>query len=109
MVPCPTCGAPTRPGSVWYGESLPPGVLDQVRRFDPDGCLLIGSSCLVQPVSSIPAELATLHPVVEVNVEETHFSPLMTCSLRGTAKDLLPGLVDLLTSHTVRDQQGRSG
>lgn len=108
MVPCPQCGGPTRPGSVWYGEALPPGVLEQVSRFDPDGCLLIGSSCLVQPVSSIPAELATLHPVVEINVEETHFSPLMACSLRGTAKDLLPGLVDLLTSHTVRDQQGRA-
>jgi NAD-dependent deacetylase len=108
LVPCPRCGARTRPGSVWYGEPLPPGVLEQISRFDPDGCLLIGSSCLVQPVSSIPAELAALHPVVEINVEETHFSAAMTCSLRGTAKDLLPALVDLLTSHTVRDQQGRA-
>jgi NAD-dependent deacetylase len=109
MVPCPRCGAATRPGSVWYGESLPPGMLEQIRDFDPDGCLLVGSSCLVQPVSSIPGELAALHPVVEVNVEETHFSSALACSLRGTAKDLLPGLVDLLTSHTVRDQHGRSG
>ena len=109
MVPCPTCGAATRPGSVWYGESLPPGMLEQVSAFDADGCLLVGSSCLVQPVSSIPGELAALHPVVEVNVEETHFSDAVACSLRGTAKDLLPGLVDLLTSHTVRDQQDRSG
>ena len=85
------------------------GMLEQIRDFDPDGCLLVGSSCLVQPVSSIPGELAALHPVVEVNVEETHFSSALACSLRGTAKDLLPGLVDLLTSHTVRDQHGRSG
>jgi NAD-dependent deacetylase len=107
MVPCPRCGAPTRPGSVWYGESLPPGTLEQISSFDPDGCLLVGSSCLVQPVSSIPGELATMHPVVEVNLEETHFSQVVACSLRGTAKELLPGLVDLLTSHTMRDQQGR--
>lgn len=110
MVPCPECGAATRPGSVWYGESLPAGVLEKVANFDPDGCLLVGSSCLVQPVASIPSDIAVLsHPVVEINVEDTPFSEFAEVHLRGTAKEMLPGLVDLLTSHTVRDQQGRMG
>jgi len=109
MVPCPRCGAATRPGSVWYGEPLPHGVLSAINHFDPDGCLLVGSSCIVQPVSSIPSDLILARrPVVEINREETPFSPVASCSLRGTAKELLPGLVDLLTSRTVREQQHRA-
>lgn len=108
MVPCPRCGAPTRPGSVWYGEPLPAGVLQAITHFDPDGCLLVGSSCIVQPVACIPSEMALAQlPVVEVNREETPFSSIASCSLRGTAKEVLPGLVDLLTSRTVREQLHR--
>jgi NAD-dependent deacetylase len=108
LVPCPRCGAATRPGSVWYGEAVPESSLAAISHFDPDGCLLVGSSCIVQPVSEIPAEMALAKlPVVEVNLDETPFSPVAGCSLRGTAKGLLPGLVDLLTSRTVRDQQRR--
>ena len=108
MVPCPRCGAPTRPGSVWYGEPLPAGILQAITHFDPDGCLLVGSSCIVQPVACIPSVMAMAKlAVVEVNREETPFSPIASCSLRGTAKELLPGLVDLLTSRTVREQLHR--
>ncbi len=108
MQPCPACGARTRPGSTWYGESLPKGVLESIAAFKPDGCLLIGSSCLVQPTSVIAPELiAAGCPVVEINPEETPISPLAACSLRATAKDAIPPLVDLLTSPTVRDQKRR--
>ena len=108
MRPCPQCGALTRPGSVWFGEALPPGLLDAIRAFDADGCLMVGSSCIVQPVSAIPSDMAVARlPVVEVNLEETPFTGLATCSLRGTAKEVMPPLVDLLTSSTVRDQKRR--
>jgi len=109
MVPCPMCGSVTRPGSVWYGEPLPAGVLDSIHQFDPDGCLLVGSSCIVQPVSTIPSDMALANlPVVEINREETPFSSIASCSLRGHAEHLLPGLVDLLTSRTVQDQKMRT-
>jgi NAD-dependent deacetylase len=105
LVPCPRCGAAVRPGSVWFGEDLPRGPLDAIAEFDPDGCLLVGSSCLVQPAAAIPPEMAVAGlPVVEVNADETPFSRIAAHSLRGTAKDVLPALVDLLTSGTVRDQ-----
>jgi NAD-dependent deacetylase len=109
MIPCPRCGARARPGSVWYGEQLPSGPLHAIHEFDPDGCLLVGSSCLVQPAAEIPPEMA-MHglPVVEINPGETPFSSIARLSLRGTAKDLLPGLVDLLTSRTVQDQRKSS-
>jgi NAD-dependent deacetylase len=109
MLPCPQCGARVRPGSVWYGEKLPEESLLAIDHFDADGCLLIGSSCLVQPAAEIPLDLAIDgRPVVEINPTETPFSRTASCSLRGTAKDLLPGLVDLLTSRTVRDQRRES-
>lgn len=108
LMPCPRCGAPARPGSVWFGEALPRGPLETLAQFDPDGCLLIGSSMLVAPASEIPPELATAgHPVIEINAEETPFSRIATLSLRGPACDILPLLVDLMTSSTVRDQVRR--
>jgi len=108
LVPCPRCGGRVRPGSVWFGEELPQAPLDAITRFDPDGCLLIGSSCLVQPAAAIPPEMAVAGlPVVEVNADETPFSRTASHSLRGAAKDVLPALVDLLTSSTVREQVRR--
>lgn len=104
---CPACGGATRPGSVWFGEPLPGGLLDRLHAFDPDGCLVIGSSNQVQPVAGIPCELA-LHrvPVVEINPLATPLSSL-AIHLPGLAQELLPPLVDLLTSATVRDQRRR--
>lgn len=106
---CPGCGAAVRPGSTWYGEPLPEAELERVLSFRADGCLLIGSSVLVAPVSNIPAEMALAGlPVVEVNCAETPFTSVATVSLRGPARDILPALVDLLTSPTVRDQRRRT-
>ena len=106
--PCPQCGAAVRPASVWFGEPLPSAPLDAIAAFAPDGCLVIGSSCEVAPVSQIPLDLALAGiPLVEINRNETPLSP-HALSLRGTAKDVLPRLVDLLTSSTMRDQRLRT-
>ena len=110
LLPCPRCGGRVRPGSVWFGEPLPRAALDRLQAFDPDGCLVVGSSCLVQPAAGIPLDIQVHgHPVVEVNPEKTPLSDLVSCSLRGSAKDLLPPLVDLLTSSIMREQQNRQG
>lgn len=110
LMPCPRCGARVRPGSVWFNEPLPRAALDRLHAFDPDGCLVVGSSCLVQPAAGIPLDIQVHgHPVVEVNPEETPLSNLVGCSLRGSARDILPPLIDLLTSSIVRDQQRRQG
>jgi NAD-dependent deacetylase len=109
FLPCPRCGAAVRPGSTWFHEALPRGPLEAISQFDPDGCLLIGSSCLVQPVSEIPPEMIGAGlPVVEINAEETPFSRIASLSLRGNACDVLPMLVDLMTSDTVRAQVRKS-
>jgi len=106
--PCPACGAPVRPASVWFNEPLPVAEVEALTAFLPDGCLLIGSSCLVAPVSNVPAEMSLSGlPVVQINPDVTPFSQFAAASLRGTAKDILPVLVDHLTSPTVRDQRRR--
>ena len=55
---CPDCGADVRPGSIWYGESVARKGMRAIQIFNPDACLVIGSSCLVQPVAEIAPEMA---------------------------------------------------
>jgi NAD-dependent deacetylase len=104
--PCPRCGARTRPGSVWFGEPVPEGALQALADFDPDGCLVVGSSSIVQPIAAIPPELALADkPVVDINIEETPLAGVPGVQhLRGTAALLLPELVDLMTSALVRSR-----
>ena len=99
---CPKCGAAVRPGSVWFGEALSPAVLTALKNFEANACLVVGSSGTVQPISGMPLELAHAGlPVVEVNPHETPLSKHVT-HLPWTAAEVLPALVDLLTSATVR-------
>lgn len=101
---CPDCQAAVRPGSVWFGEEVPSRVLVRIEHFRAEACLVVGSSSLVQPVAAIAPEMALAgRPVVEVNAETTPLSSVAT-SLRGRAVDLLPALIDLITSATVRER-----
>lgn len=103
---CPRCGAAVRPGSVWFGEPLPEGPLRTIGHFAPDACLVVGSSSLVQPASAIAPELALAGmPVVEVNPRPTPLSDIAgVVHLPGQAKTVLPRLVDLMTSRSMRQQ-----
>lgn len=108
LAPCPRCGGATRPGSVWFGEPLPAAAFTRVQDFAADGCIVVGSSCSVEPVSGIPADLVAAGvPVVEINPDVTPFSSFATVALRTTASEAMPPLVDLLTSRTVREQRRR--
>jgi NAD-dependent deacetylase len=93
---CPRCGALLRPDVVWFGEALPPGVLEAAWTATEqcDAFLSIGTSSLVHPAASLP-EMAVSRGrlVIEINPRETPLSPRATCALRGTSADLLPRLV----------------
>lgn len=104
---CPRCGSLVRPASVWFGEPLDAAVLERLGTFDPDGCLVVGSSGLVQPIASIPPELALAgRPVVEVNPALTPLGQLEgVIAWRSDAITALPALVDLLTSAVVQAQR----
>jgi NAD-dependent deacetylase len=90
------CEGMLRPDVVWFGERLPPEMLERsVRAVDAcEFMLVIGTSGVVQPAASWAlAALERGATVVEVNPEPTPLSALATHHLRGKAAELLPRLV----------------
>jgi NAD-dependent deacetylase len=92
---CPVCGHLLRPGVVWFGEPLTPGVLkvaiDQIGKADV--FLSVGTSNLVQPAASF-YQLAKDHGAVtvEINAEPTPNTGFMDFALHGPAGEILPEL-----------------
>jgi NAD-dependent deacetylase len=88
------CGGMWRPDIVWFGESLPPAVLDAA--FDAarraELMLVVGTSGIVQPAASLATKRCTRAHVVEVNPEETALTPHADRSIRARASDVLPQL-----------------
>lgn len=89
------CGAWLRPGVVWFGESLDPGVLDAATTAveQADLVLVVGTSAVVYPVAALP-DLARRRRarIVEVNIDETPLTPRVDAHLRGPAATVLPEL-----------------
>ncbi len=96
---CESCGALVRPDVVWFGEPLPPEAYDASydAASDCDAMLVVGTSALVRPASSLP--LVAKHGgafVVEVNTEYTAISVLIDSTIIGRAGEVLPSLVSTL-------------
>jgi NAD-dependent deacetylase len=88
------CGGMARPGVVWFGEQLGPvwGEAESAARTC-EVLLVAGTSAVVYPAASlIPIAKQAGAKVVEVNIEETPFSDLVNCSLRGPCGEILPQL-----------------
>lgn len=90
---CPSCGAQARPDVVWFGESLPPDVLDEafaaVRRCQV--MLVIGTSAVVNPAASLPlVALQAGAYLVEINPQPTPLSDLVDETIREPAAVALP-------------------
>lgn len=99
--PCPSCGAPIRPGVVWYGELLPEAALERAwsAAQQCDALLLVGTSALVYPAAGLPSiVLSRGCPVVEVNPEPTPYSGHVMAWLAERASLALPALVDRLAA-----------
>lgn len=93
---CPVCGHLLRPGVVWFGEPLVPGVLKAAisNVSKADVFLSIGTSSMVQPAASF-YQLAKDNDAltVEINLEPTPNTGFMDFSLHGKAGEILPELV----------------
>ena len=90
---CPECGAMLRPGVVWFGEGLPRLVWEEAERA-VHGCrvlIVAGTSAQVYPA----AGLIDLAPgaTIEINIDDTAYTPGVTVSLRGPCGELLPQLI----------------
>jgi len=100
---CPTCGAPVRPGVVWFGEMLPGQVLAEAREA-ASGCdvfLSVGTSSLVYPAAEL-AEIALRSGavVIEINPSPTPLTRLADYVIAEPSANALPGIVNALTRHT---------
>ena len=93
---CTHCGAPVRPGVVWFGESLPADAWSDALRAAEQCDLLfsIGTSALVYPAAELPQRaLAAGATVVQVNPTVTPLDRQAHCSLHGAAADVMPRLL----------------
>lgn len=95
---CP-CGGLIRPNVVWFGEALPDAAWQRSVQAvtNADLVVVVGTSSVVYPAAGLPElALATGTPVIEVNPERTPLSDAATVSLRETAAQALPGLLQRL-------------
>ena len=90
---CLACGGLLRPDVVWFGESLPSGVLEAAWAA-AERCrlmLVIGTSAVVQPAASLPlVALRNGARLIEINPAETPLSAFAHEVLRGPAAEVLP-------------------
>lgn len=90
------CGAPMRPGVVWFGETLPPEAWERAEEATRAAgvFLVVGTSAVVYPAAGlIPLAKSCGARVIECNMEETPFSAGLDKSFRGAAGELLPQLI----------------
>ncbi len=88
---CDKCNSLLRPGVVWFGEMLPPDVLDMAMREvrKADVIIVAGTSAVVQPAASLPLMVKENGGIiVEINPDETPLTPLADYSLRGKREKL---------------------
>ena len=90
------CGGLARPGVVWFGEPLPEGMMKEAEHAvsSAEVMLAIGTSALVHPAAGlIPHAKRAGAKVIEINTEDTPYSAMVDCALRGPAGELLPRLL----------------
>lgn len=90
------CGALARPGVVWFGESLPPGVWQSAEQAikSCDLLLVAGTSAVVYPAAGlVPLASSSGAKVIEINIEPSPMSGIVNVQLTGRAGEILPNLI----------------
>lgn len=90
------CGGSARPGVVWFGEPLPEGMMKEAEHAvaSAEVFVVIGTSAVVYPAAGlIPFAKQAGAKTIEINLQETAYSALVDCALRGPAGELLPRLI----------------
>ncbi len=94
---CPRCRSIMRPGVVWFGERIPPDIIDKAlsEAEKADVILVIGTSGVVMPAGAIP-EIVKRNggKVIEINIERTAISPIADIFIKGKAGEVLPKIVE---------------
>jgi len=90
------CGGRWRPDIVWFGESLPADAWTRAvaAASRAEVILVVGTSAVVYPAAALATHYAGDAYVAEINPDETAISGRVARSLRGTAAELLPRIVE---------------
>ena len=90
------CGGLARPNVVWFGEPLPDGMMKEAEHAVTAAqvFLVIGTSANVYPAAGlVPFAKQAGAKVVEINTEDTPFTSVVDCALRGPAGEIVPKLL----------------
>jgi NAD-dependent deacetylase len=98
---CPACEGLIRPDVVWFGERLPPDAMTQADAATEraDVFLSVGTSAVVYPAARLPVAAREQGAyVAEVNPDTTGVTDDVDESVRGSAGDVLPALVEAVAA-----------
>jgi NAD-dependent deacetylase len=92
--PCPHCGGLLRPGVVWFGEGIDPGILQRAGAATRcDVFLTVGTSAVVYPAAGLmDTARAAGAFTVEINPEATPRSGAVDLAIAGRAEEVLPAV-----------------
>lgn len=93
---CPNCGAPVRPGVVWFGENIPGPVIDTAfaAASDCDVMLSVGTSAKVYPAAGLIETARDAGAVVaEINPDPTGLAASLNYAIAAPAGETLPQLL----------------
>jgi NAD-dependent deacetylase len=94
---CPACGRRMRPDIVWFGEALPMDVYQAAveAAAECDLFLTVGTSAVVYPAAGIIEwAISAGARTIEVNLEPTPLTRMVTVALHGKAGAILPRIVE---------------
>ncbi len=94
---CLFCGRWARPDVVWFGEMLPPELIDRAvgECRQADVLLVVGTSGIVQPAASLPylAKEFGAH-LIDVNPNRSGITAIADVWLEGPSGEILPQVVE---------------
>jgi NAD-dependent deacetylase len=100
--PCPHCGRWVRPNVVWFHEMLPADAIEAAQRAcqAADVMLVVGTSGLVTPASTLPAIAQRAGAkIIEINPDYSAITRIADIKLEGPSGDILPRLLEMLDHH----------
>jgi NAD-dependent deacetylase len=92
---CGRCGGIMKSDTVMFGEPIPRDALAScyAQAERADACLIAGTSATVYPAAMFPELVLNAGgAIIEVNTDETPFTPYAAAVLRGRSGQLLPKL-----------------
>ena len=96
---CEVCGGLLKSDTVMFGEPIPRDVLEAcLREADQADCiLLVGTTAVVTPAADFAWDIYRRgHPLIEINPEPTVISDHCAVTIRTSAGEALPRVVDRL-------------